>query len=169
MPTAQISTVIQPVAPRGLFHNEPFLDFRDSENVHAMQAALTRVGDMLGHEYELIIGGQRSRTSEKIESLNPARPSQVAGGHPKAGLENAERAMKAALEAFAGWQYVAVEERAALLLHAAELIRKRKFEFCAWLTYEVGKNWVEADADVAETIDFLEFYAREALRLAQAA
>src|SRR5271168_4158133 len=168
MPTAQISTVIQPVAPQGLFRNEPFLDFRDSANVHAMQAALTRVGDMLGHEYELIIGGQRSRTSEKIESLNPARPSQVVGVHQKAGLEHAERAMKAALEAFAGWQYVAVEERAALLLHAAELIRKRKFEFCAWLTYEVGKNWVEADADVAETIDFLEFYAREALRLAGA-
>ncbi len=83
-------------------------------------------------------------------------------------MEHAERAMKAALEAFATWQYVAVEERAALLLHTAELIRRRKFEFCAWLTYEVGKNWVEADADVAETIDFLEFYAREALRLAQA-
>ncbi len=168
MPTAQISTVIQPVAPRGAFHNEPFIDFRDSENVHAMQAALTRVGDMLGHEYELVIGGERSRTADKIESLNPARPAQVVGVHQKAGLEHAERAMRAALEAFATWQYVAVEERAALLLQTAELIRKRKFEFCAWLTYEVGKNWVEADADVAETIDFLEFYAREALRLAEA-
>src|SRR5271156_1178383 len=168
MPTAQISTVIQPVAPRGLFHNEPFLDFRDSANVHAMQTALTRVGDMLGHEYDIIIGGERSRTAEKIESLNPARPAQVVGVHQKAGLEHAERAMKAALQAFASWQYVAVEERAALLLQAAELIRKRKFEFCAWLTCEVGKNWVEADADVAETIDFLEFYARAALRLAVA-
>jgi 1-pyrroline-5-carboxylate dehydrogenase len=168
MPTAQISTVIQPVAPRGAFHNEPFIDFRDSENVHAMQAALTRVGDMLGHEYELVIGGERSRTTDKIESLNPARPAQVVGVHQKAGLEHAERAMRAALEAFATWQYVTVEERAALLLQTAELIRKRKFEFCAWLTYEVGKNWVEADADVAETIDFLEFYAREALRLAGA-
>src|SRR6201985_676200 len=47
-------------------------------------------------------------------------------------------------------------------------MRNRKCEFCAWLTYEVGKNWVEADADVGETIDFLEFYAREALRLAKA-
>ena len=168
MPTAQISTVIQPVAPRGAFHNEPFIDFRDSENVHAMQAALTRVGDMLGHEYEMVIGGERSRTAEKIESLNPARPAQIVGVHQKAGLEHAERAMRAALEAFATWQYVTVEERAALLLQTAELIRKRKFEFCAWLTYEVGKNWVEADADVAETIDFLEFYAREALRLAGA-
>jgi 1-pyrroline-5-carboxylate dehydrogenase len=166
MPTAQISTVIKPVVPQGLFRNEPFIDFSDSANVHAMQTALTRVGDMLGHEYDLIIGGERSRTAEKIESLNPARPAQVVGVHQKAGLEHAERAMKAALNAFATWQYVAVEERAALLLQAAELIRKRKFEFCAWLTYEVGKNWVEADADVAETIDFLEFYAREALRLA---
>src|SRR5271170_3830016 len=168
MPTAQISTVIQPVAPRGAFHNEPFIDFRNAENVHAMQDSLARVGDMLGHEYELIIGGERSRTAEKIQSLNPARPAQVVGVHQKAGLEHAERAMTAALEAFATWQYVAVEERAALLLQTAELIRKRKFEFCAWLTYEVGKNWVEADADVAETIDFLEFYAREALRLAEA-
>jgi 1-pyrroline-5-carboxylate dehydrogenase len=168
MPTAQISTVIQPVAPHGVFRNEPFIDFSDSANVDAMQAALIRVGDMLGHEYELIIGGQRSRTAEKIKSLNPARPAQVVGLHQKAGEEHAERAMKAALDAFAIWQYAAVEERAALLLQTAELIRKRKFEFCAWLTYEVGKNWVEADADVAETIDFLEFYAREALRLAQA-
>ncbi len=168
MPTAQISTVIQPVTPQGVFHNEPFLDFRDPENVHAMQAALTHVGDMLGHEYELIIGGQRVRTEQKIKSLNPAKPAQVVGVHQKAGLEHVERAMKAALEAFATWQYVGVEERAALLLQAADLIRRRKFEFCAWLTYEVGKNWVEADADVAETIDFLEFYAREALHLAQA-
>src|SRR6202789_3580536 len=168
MPTAQISTVIQPVAPHGVFRNEPFIDFSDSANVHAMQGALTRVGDMLGHEYELIIGGQRTRTADKIESLNPARPSQVVGGHQKAGLEHAEGEMQAALEAFRTWQHVAVDERAALLLQAAELIRKRKFEFCAWLTYEVGKNWVEADADVAETIDFLEFYAREALRLAGA-
>jgi 1-pyrroline-5-carboxylate dehydrogenase len=167
MPTAQISTVIQPVAPQGLFRNEPFIDFSDAASVHSMQAALIRVGDMLGHEYELIIGGQRTRTADKIESLNPARPAQVVGVHQKAGLEHAERAMKAALDAFATWQYVAVEERAALLLQTAELIRKRKFEFCAWLTYEVGKNWVEADADVAETIDFLEFYAREALRLAE--
>jgi 1-pyrroline-5-carboxylate dehydrogenase len=168
MSTTQISTVIQPVAPRGTFRNEPFVDFLDRQNVQAMQAALTRVGDMLGHEYELVIGGERTRTKDKIESLNPARPKQIVGVHQKAGLEHAERAMRAALEAFATWQYVTVEERAALLLQTAQLIRKRKFDFCAWLTYEVGKNWVEADADVAETIDFLEFYAREALRLAGA-
>ncbi len=168
MSTAQISTVIQPLAPQGLFRNEPFIDFSDRQNVHAMQDALARVGDLLGHEYQLVIGGERSRTAEKIQSLNPARPAQIVGIHQKAGQEHAEKAMKAALAAFATWQYAAVEERAALLLQAAALIRKRKFEFCAWLVYEVGKNWGEADADVSETIDFLDFYAREALRLAGA-
>ena len=100
MSTAQISTVIQPIAPQGPFRNEPFIDFRDQQNVHAMHAALTRVGDLLGHEYQLVIGGVRSRTAEKIESLNPARPAQIVGVHQKAGKEHAEQAMKAALEAW---------------------------------------------------------------------
>jgi 1-pyrroline-5-carboxylate dehydrogenase len=123
---------------------------------------------LLGHEYELVIGSERLRTSGKIESHNPAKPDQIVGIHQKAGAEHAEKAMQAALKAFETWKVAPVEERASLLLNAAEIIRTRKFEFCAWLTYEVGKNWAEADADVAETIDFLEFYAREALRLAQA-
>ncbi len=167
MATADISTVIQPVAPKGAFRNEPFTDFSDRQNEHAMQQALVHVGDLLGREYDLVIGGERVRTSGKIRSLNPARPAQVVGVHQKAGAEHAEQAMAAALKAFETWQYVSPEERASLLLNAADIIRTRKFEFCAWLTYEVGKNWVEADADVAETIDFLEFYAREALRLAR--
>src|ERR1700761_2847355 len=105
MSTAQISTVIQPLAPQGPFHNEPFIDFRNSQNVHAMQDALTHVGDLLGHEYQLVIGGVRSRTTEKIQSLNPARPAQVVGVHQKAGREHAEQAMKAALTAFSTWQF----------------------------------------------------------------
>jgi 1-pyrroline-5-carboxylate dehydrogenase len=168
MATLQSPTVILPRLPRGEFRNEPFVDFSKAENAHAMREALTRVGDMLGHEYELIIGGERLKTAGKIESRNPARPAQIVGLHQKAGAEHAEQAVQAALKAFQSWKYAAVEERSSLLLHAADIIRQRKFEFCAWLTYEVGKNWAEADADVAETIDFLEFYAREALRLSRA-
>ena len=108
------------------------------------------------------------KTSGKIESRNPARPAQIVGVHQKAGAEHAEQAVQAALKGFETWQYVPAEERASLLLAAANIIRERKFDFCAWLTYEVGKNRAEADADVGETIDFLEFYAREALRLAGA-
>jgi len=168
MATVAIPTSIQPRSPQGEFRNEPFIDFSRHDNAQAMKDALVRVGDMLGHEYELIIGGERLRTSGKIESRNPARPAQVVGIHQKAGAEHAGKAVEAARRAFETWQYTPVEERVSLLLDAAQIIRSRKFEFCAWLVYEVGKNWVEADADVAETIDFLEFYSREALRLAGA-
>src|SRR5208283_369044 len=164
MATVTLPTVILPRSPKGEFKNEPFIDFSKHENAHAMKEALTRVGDMLGHEYELIIGGERLRTQGKIESRNPARPAQVVGIHQKAGAEHAEQAMQAALHAFESWSMTSTAERVSLLLNAAKIIRARKFEFCAWLTFEVGKNWAEADADVGETIDFLEFYAREALR-----
>jgi len=133
-----------------------------------MRAALEQVAGQLGREYDLVIGGERFKTDGKIRSLNPARPAQVVGIHQKAGAEHAEQAMRAALQAFETWSRVSTDQRVSLLLGAAEIIRQRKFEFCAWLTYEVGKNWAEADADVGETIDFLEFYAREALRLASA-
>lgn len=168
MATIELSTSISLRVPIGEFRNESFLDFSQEQTARSMQDALARVADQLGQEYDLVIGGRRIRTEGKIRSLNPARPSQVVGVHQKAGAEHAEVAMRAALEAFEHWRLTSPEERASLLLNAADLLRKRKFEFCAWLTYEVGKNWGEADADVGETIDFLEFYAREALRLAAA-
>ncbi|HEY0759529.1 MAG TPA: L-glutamate gamma-semialdehyde dehydrogenase [Acidisarcina sp.] len=168
MATAPVtSTLILPRAPQGEFRNEPFTDFKLSSNAHAMKAALTRIGDQLGHEYQLIIGGERHRTPGKIESRNPARPEQVVGIHQKAGAEHAELAIEAALKAFESWKWEPAQQRSALLLTAADVIRQRHFDFCAWLVYEVGKNWSEADADVGETIDFLEFYAREALRLSR--
>jgi len=168
MATVTLPTEIQPRSPQGGFANEPFTDFKSSENARKMKAALDLVAGQLGREYDLIIGGHRVRTESKIRSLNPARPAQVVGIHQKAGAEHAEQAMQAALEAFETWSRTSVETRVSLLLAAAEIVRERKFEFCAWLTYEVGKNWAEADADVGETIDFLEFYSREALRLAKA-
>lgn len=165
MATIELSTSIALRAPAGNFRNQPFLDFSREETTRAMQDALTRVADQLGQEYDLVIGGRRIRTQEKIESRNPACPAQVVGVHQKAGAEHAELAMQAALAAFESWRITPVEERASLLLNTAELLRQRRFDFCAWMVYEVGKNWVEADVDVDETIDFLEFYAREALRL----
>ncbi len=167
MATTEMSTVILPRAPQGEFRNEPFTDYGRHENAQAMREALARVGEQLGHEYELVIGGERLRTDGKIVSRNPARPEQVVGIHQKAGAEHADQAVQAALTAFATWQYASAEERSSLLLNTAAIIRERKHEFSAWMVYEVGKNWAEADADTGETIDFLEFYAREALRLAQ--
>jgi 1-pyrroline-5-carboxylate dehydrogenase len=169
MAIVESPTVILPRKPQGAFRNEPFTDFSRHENAQAMREALAGVAEHLGHEYPLIIGGERIRTGAKIESRNPARSAQIVGIHQKAGAEHADQAVSAALKAFEGWRFASADDRASLLLHAAELIRQRKLDFCAWLTYEVGKNWAEADADVGETIDFLEFYAREALRLAQSA
>ena len=166
MATKVGTTSIQPCSPQGGFANEPFIDFKVPENARKMQTALELVAGQLGREYDLVIGGQRVKTKDKIRSVNPSRPSQVVGIHQKAGAEHAEQAMAAALHAFESWSRTDVEPRVSLLLNAARIIRSRSFEFRAWLTFEVGKNWAEADADVGETIDFLEFYAREALRLA---
>jgi 1-pyrroline-5-carboxylate dehydrogenase len=151
-----------------VFRNEPATDFSRGEAARDMRRALDRVGEELGREYDLIISGHRIRTADKIVSLNPARPSQVVGIHQKAGREHVEPAMKAALNAFESWSRTSWEERISLLFRTTELLRERKFELMAWLVYEVSKNWAEADADIAETIDFCNFYAHEALRLSRA-
>jgi 1-pyrroline-5-carboxylate dehydrogenase len=147
------------------FTNEPFLDFTQPDIKRQMQEALALVESELGHEYDLVIGGKRIQTAEKIRSINPARPGQLIGVHQMATEAHVEDAVAAAKFAFRDWSETSVEERAGLLLKVSQLIREQHFELCAWLTFEVGKNWAEADADVGECIDFMEFYAREALRL----
>lgn len=165
MTTRDVPSPHQAEALLSPFRNEAFTDFADSENRRAMEAALAAVRGQLGREYDMIIGGRRLKTGGKIVSTNPAHPSQVIGIHQRCDSGHAELAVEAATDAFRSWSRTPTAERIVFLIRAAELIRKRKFEFCAWLTYEVGKNWAEADADVGETIDFLEFYAREARRL----
>ena len=152
----------------GPFVNEPMLDFTRDENARRMRAGIEKVRGLLGHEYDLIIGGERVKTADKIRSINPSKPSQLVGLHQKAGKEHVEPAMQAALKAFESWKRTSVEERASLVFRVGDLMRERKFEFMAWLVFEVSKNWGEADADISETIDFCEFYAREALRFAKA-
>src|SRR5271169_3572118 len=170
---ALMATVEAPTQPQirlhqGRFVNEPLTDFSKEENARKMRAAIEKVRGQLGREYDLIIGGKRIKTTDKITSLNPAKPSQVVGIHQKAGKEHVEPAMQAALHAFAHWKNIPIEERASLLFRVADMLRERKFEFGAWMVFEVSKNWAEADGDVAETIDFCEFYGREALRFAKA-
>src|SRR5690242_834280 len=164
-----MATIEAPVRPQtrlheGPFKNEPFVDFTKEENARKMRAAIEKVRGELGREYDLIIGGNRVKTTDKIKSINPAKPSQVVGIFQKAGKEQVEPVMKAALAAFESWSRTKPEERASLLFRVGDLLRERKFEYMAWLVFEVSKNWAEADGDIAETIDFCEFYAREALR-----
>ncbi len=152
----------------GPFRNEPATDFSKPENLQAMRAAIEKVRAQLGREYPLIVGGKNLTTKDKIRSINPAKPHELVGLFQKAGKEEVEPAIKAALKAFASWSRTPVEERANLLFRTADIIRRRKHEFSAWMIFEVSKNYAEADADIAELIDFLEFYGREALRLAKA-
>jgi 1-pyrroline-5-carboxylate dehydrogenase len=167
-----MATVEAPSRPQirlhqGPFVNEPLTDFNKEENARKMRSAIEKVRGQLGREYDLVIGGKRVKTQDKIKSINPAEPSQVVGLHQKAGKEHVEPAITAALRAFDSWSRTSVEERASLVFHVGDLMRERKFELCSWLVFEVSKNWAEADADIAETIDFCEFYSREALRLAK--
>src|SRR5215510_14800956 len=110
------------------FRNELPVDFSKSENARRMRAALDRVGGQLGREYDLVIGGHRVRTAEKIHSLNPPRPAEMVGIHQKAGKEHVEPAMQAALKAFESWSRTSWEERISLLFRTADLLRERKFE-----------------------------------------
>jgi len=154
--------------PYSPFKNEPLTDFTNTENARRMREALTKVGAELGREYDMVIGDRLIKTQQKITSVNPASPKQMVGVFQSAGREHVEPAIQAAAAAFESWKRTTVEERASLIHTVAGILRERKFEFAAWMVYEVGKNWAEADADIAETIDFAEFYAREALRLAKA-
>jgi 1-pyrroline-5-carboxylate dehydrogenase len=147
------------------FHNEPFTDFNDPANVAAMERALAEVKSQFGQTYPLMVGGERITTEQTIASLNPARPDEVVGYVCSADVSLAERAVKLAHARFDTWRKVPAAERAAILFRAAEVMRKRKLELCAWIVYEVSKSWAEADGDVAEAIDFAEFYGREMLRL----
>ncbi len=148
------------------FRNEPYADFSLPAIRQAMEKALTEVRGQLGREYELRIDGEQLRTGDLLASLNPSRPGEVIGRHHKATPELAAKAVEGAFAYFSEWSRFSREQRVAMLLEAAAIIRRRKMEFDAWLVLEAGKTWPEAEADVSEAIDFCEYYARLAMDLA---
>lgn len=147
------------------YKHEPFVDFSKEENKKDYLEALQKVEGYLGQDYPLYIGAEKVTTDDKIVSYNPADKQEVIGRVSKANQELAEKAMQEAAAAFESWKKVKPEIRADVLFKAAAIIRRRKHEFSALLTKEAGKPWNEADADTAEAIDFLEFYARQMLKL----
>lgn len=147
------------------YKHEPFTDFSDERNKEAFLTGLKTVESYLGQDYDLVIGGERISTEDKIVSYNPANKSEVIGRVSKANKELAEKAMQVAYETFQTWRKTKPEMRADILLKAAAIVRRRKHEFSALLVKEAGKPWREADADTAEAIDFMEYYARQMLKL----
>lgn len=151
------------------FRNEPFTDFSKPENRKAMEQALAQVRRQLGRTWPMIIDGREVSDGPVVEVRSPFDRSIVVGCIVKGTDEHARQAIEAADRAFQAWQYTDPRDRAAGLFRVAAKIRERKFEFAAWMVYEVSKNWAEADGDVAELIDFAEYYGREMLRLADGA
>ncbi|MCQ6558926.1 L-glutamate gamma-semialdehyde dehydrogenase [Paenibacillus mendelii] len=149
------------------FRNEPFTDFSVVSHKQAFLAALSGVQAELGREYGPIIGGRKVTTGHKSNSVNPADTEQIVGVVEQADQELAEQAILAAAGAFETWKQVTPAARARYLYKAAAILRRRKHEFSAWMVVEAGKSWVEADVDTAEAIDFMEYYGREAERLAE--
>ncbi len=150
------------------FKNEPPLDFARAENRDAMRLALESVQRQLGQSYPLLIGGAEVHTEiRRLDSLDPSQSSRIVGRVSLAEVKHAEAAVEAARQAFKAWSETPARQRAAILIEAASIMRKRRTELAAWEVYECGKPWAEADGDIAEAIDFCEFYAREMYRLAE--
>ncbi len=152
------------------FRNEPFTDFTKTDNSDAMKAAIEKVRGELGKEYPVVVNGEKITLDKKFESINPAEKSQVVGVFSDADADSENltaKAIDAATEAFKTWRNVSAENRAEYLFKAAKIIRDDKHYYSAWMIFETGKTWAEADGDTAEAIDFLEFYGREMIRWAQ--
>ncbi|HEY8623656.1 MAG TPA: aldehyde dehydrogenase family protein, partial [Casimicrobiaceae bacterium] len=139
------------------FRNEPYTDFTVPANRERMLAAQEKVRGELGREYPLLIGGEQLFSDDKQKSLNPSRPSEVVGTVQKATPEMAERAVLAAYEYFPEWSRTPASLRIEMLVKTAAILRERKNEFNAWLAFEAGKTWPEAEGEVAEAVDFCEY------------
>src|SRR5947209_549173 len=161
-----MSAVASPPSDLATFVNEPYADFSQPANRRLMEQALAKVRSEFGKQYDLLIAGDRRTRPDKLESVNPSTPSEIIGVHSKGTEQDARDAVEAGYAYFPQWSQVPADKRVEKLVRAAAILRKRKFEFDAWLVYEAGKTWAEAEADVAEAIDFCEYYALQARKLA---
>ncbi|HYR22099.1 MAG TPA: L-glutamate gamma-semialdehyde dehydrogenase [Chthoniobacterales bacterium] len=147
--------------PGDTYENAPLVNFVYEQNQDRMREALAHVRTQLGQKYPLVINGERVWTEKTIASINPSSPDDVVGHVAEAGIPEAERAVKAARDAFEKWSRTSFETRCRLLERAADIMHRRRFELSALEVYEVGKAWAEADGDIREAIDFCRFYAHE--------
>ena len=139
------------------FRNEPPIDFSQRENRRRFAGALEKVRAQFNNS-------KRRGNGPWLESLNPAT-LEVIGRVPLASTDDAEQAIERAARFFPVWRATPALERVKLLAKAGAIMRERRWELAAWEVFEVGKGWREADADVVEAIDYLEYYAREMARL----
>jgi RHH-type proline utilization regulon transcriptional repressor/proline dehydrogenase/delta 1-pyrroline-5-carboxylate dehydrogenase len=149
------------------FRNEPIADFSREDTRLAMRKGLELVRSQLGKSYPLVIGGKVVPGEQMVESVNPSRAREIVGRCGRATVAQADEAIAKARDAYPAWAGTEPGRRAELLFHAAKVMQRRRFELAAWEVYECGKQWREADADVAEAVDFCNYYGHEMLRLAR--
>jgi RHH-type proline utilization regulon transcriptional repressor/proline dehydrogenase/delta 1-pyrroline-5-carboxylate dehydrogenase len=147
------------------FRNEPQRDYSQTASRAMMQKALETVRSQLGRQWTLSSQGQ-DLTGPLIESRNPARTEEVVGLVHSASANEIQQAVRRAVEAMESWRDSPTERRVEILRTAASLMKSKRDELASWEILECGKPWREADADIAEAIDFLEFYALHWLSLA---
>jgi len=148
------------------FRNEGYADFSDPATLRAANEALGSVRAQFGCQYDLLVAGRRVHTGNRLRSLNPSHPAEVVGVHSRADAALANEAVEAAWRFFPIWAATPAQARIEMLQRAAAILRRRKFEFDAWLVVEAGKTWPEAEADVSEAIDFCDYYALQMTKLA---
>ncbi len=151
------------------FRNEPAVDFSKAENREMMHRALKSTKAAFAARYPLYIDGKDVFREKEILSINPADPDEVVGRVSSADCNDAEQAVAAAGKAWDSWRNVAPTERADFLFKTAMELRKRRFDLAALEVYEAGKTWKDADGDVTEAIDYLEYYGREMVRVGRPA
>ena len=148
------------------FKNEPGIDFSVQTNVERFNEELRKVKAQLGQDIPLVINGEKLTKTDTFNSVNPANTSQLIAKVSKATQDDIEKAFESANHAYQSWKKWSHKDRAELLLRVAAIIRRRKEEISAIMVYEAGKPWDEAVGDAAEGIDFIEYYARSMMELA---
>ncbi len=149
------------------FDNEAMVDFTRADHRAAFPQTIAKIRSQFGKTYPLYIDGREIITNDTCSTVNPANPGEVLGKICQAGTDEVTQAIAAAKKAFPVWRDTSPRDRARYLLNGAEAARKRIFELSAWQVLEIGKQWDQAYADVTEAIDFLEYYAREMIRLGE--
>ncbi len=150
------------------FEHAPYFDFSDPSVAQAQRAAFARVRERyVGQTFPLLIGGEQVEAGDTFGVTNPGDTRETVWHFQNASPEQLEQAMAAALKAFGTWRFSEPLQRASIFKRAAELLRARRMEFNAVMVLENGKNWAEADGEVAECVDHFEVFARETLTWAQ--
>ncbi len=151
-----------PGRPPAGFRNEPHADFSLAPAREGLAAALSTVRARLGADHPVLVDGEPVATADWLVSTNPGRPAEVIGRAGAASAADVDRAVDAARRAFPGWRDLGPAGRSAVLARVADRLRAGRAELAALMVLEGGKPWREADADVAEAVDFIEYYRRQA-------